>query len=260
MSSPEVIVGMSGGVDSSVAAALVLVAGALVGGFSWGFGDDAVWQFRKAGESIQLVRRNVRFTAERDSPTAKAVHLAYTDSVLFSLPIRTRSPQGAYLVDLTPVFMSDLPQIGLVLPGFSFSSQKSTWVDDAQSFAKNIHPKNIELQVAATYTSSGGREIVSVPDSRGVTVNVVAPGFIETDMTAVLPEDAKSALVGQIALGRLGQGVVRRRVLRSLHRTVIGVEDELLDADALERAETDLPIVGEGALMAQLSRARDRSM
>ena len=144
----------------------------IVGGFSWGFGDDAVWQFRKAGESIQLVRRNVRFTAERDSPTAKAVHLAYTDSVLFSLPIRTRSPQGAYLVDLTPVFMSDLPQIGLVLPGFSFSPQKSTWVDDPQSFAKNIHPKNIELQVAATYTSSGGREIISVPDSRGVTVNV----------------------------------------------------------------------------------------
>ena len=41
--------------------------------------------------------------------------------------------------------------------------------------------------------------------SRGVTVNVVAPGFIETDMTAALPQDAKSALVGQIALGRLGQ-------------------------------------------------------
>ena len=52
------------------------------------------------------------------------------------------------------------------------------------------------------------------------------------------------------------QGVVRRRVLRSQHRTVIGVEDELLD----DQAETDLPIVGEGALMAQLSRARDRSM
>lgn len=51
-------------------------------------------------------------------------------------------------------------------------------------------------------------------------------------------------------------GVVRRRVLRSLHRTVIGVEDELLD----DQADTDLPIVGEGALMAQLSRARDRSM
>jgi 3-oxoacyl-[acyl-carrier protein] reductase len=41
--------------------------------------------------------------------------------------------------------------------------------------------------------------------SRGITVNVVAPGFIETDMTRDLPEEAKQAMLGQIALGRLGQ-------------------------------------------------------
>ncbi|KIQ29427.1 3-oxoacyl-ACP reductase FabG [Xanthomonas campestris] len=41
--------------------------------------------------------------------------------------------------------------------------------------------------------------------SRGVTVNVVAPGFIDTDMTKALPEDAKAALLQQIALGHLGQ-------------------------------------------------------
>lgn len=40
--------------------------------------------------------------------------------------------------------------------------------------------------------------------SRGVTVNVVAPGFIETDMTRDLPESAREAMLGQIALGRLG--------------------------------------------------------
>ncbi len=40
--------------------------------------------------------------------------------------------------------------------------------------------------------------------SRGVTVNVVAPGFIDTDMTRSLPEAAREGLVGQIALGRLG--------------------------------------------------------
>ena len=40
--------------------------------------------------------------------------------------------------------------------------------------------------------------------SRGITVNVVAPGFIDTDMTRGLPEDAKAAMLGQIALGRLG--------------------------------------------------------
>ena len=41
--------------------------------------------------------------------------------------------------------------------------------------------------------------------SRGVTVNVVAPGFIDTDMTRAMPEEAKQGLVGQIALGRLGE-------------------------------------------------------
>ncbi len=67
---------------------------------------------------------------------------------------------------------------------------------------------------------------------------------------------APAAAVFYQATAAEPQGVIRRRVLRSDHRTVVGVEDELLDAEA----ETDLPIVGEGALMAQLSRARDRSM
>ncbi len=41
--------------------------------------------------------------------------------------------------------------------------------------------------------------------SRGITVNVVAPGFIATDMTGDLPDAAKDAMLGQIALGRLGE-------------------------------------------------------
>ncbi|HYD74833.1 3-oxoacyl-ACP reductase FabG [Ramlibacter sp.] len=41
--------------------------------------------------------------------------------------------------------------------------------------------------------------------SRGITVNCVAPGFIETDMTAALPEEQRKALLGQIPLGQLGK-------------------------------------------------------
>ncbi len=41
--------------------------------------------------------------------------------------------------------------------------------------------------------------------SRNITVNCVAPGFIDTDMTRALPEAARDALLGQIALGRLGR-------------------------------------------------------
>ena len=50
------------------------------------------------------------------------------------------------------------------------------------------------------FSKSLAREI----GSRGITVNVVAPGFIDTDMTKALPEEQRTALLGQIALGRLG--------------------------------------------------------
>jgi 3-oxoacyl-[acyl-carrier protein] reductase len=41
--------------------------------------------------------------------------------------------------------------------------------------------------------------------TRGITVNCVAPGFIATDMTAVLPEEQQKALLAQIPLGALGK-------------------------------------------------------
>ena len=41
--------------------------------------------------------------------------------------------------------------------------------------------------------------------SRGITVNVVAPGFIDTDMTRELSDDQRNALLGHIPLGKLGQ-------------------------------------------------------
>ena len=52
----------------------------------------------------------------------------------------------------------------------------------------------------AGMTRSLAREL----GSRGITVNCVAPGFIQTDMTEVLPEAQKAALLAQIPLGRLG--------------------------------------------------------
>ena len=50
-------------------------------------------------------------------------------------------------------------------------------------------------------TKTAAREVAS----RGITVNAVAPGFIETDMTDVLPEKVKEASVAQIPLGKFGK-------------------------------------------------------
>ena len=52
------------------------------------------------------------------------------------------------------------------------------------------------------FSKSLAREI----GSRQITVNVVAPGFIDTDMTRVLPEDQRAAMLAQVPLGRLGEG------------------------------------------------------
>ena len=139
--------------------------GSLLGGMSWGFGDDWIWQFRKVDDRVHIVRRNVRFKADSGSPAQEAVKLAYTDSVLYSLPIATMNC-GNTVVDLTPVFMSDLPQISMVLSGFRFANDRSTWAE-IKGFSDNM-----EIEVAATYASSGQQDFDTVPDSRGVTINV----------------------------------------------------------------------------------------
>jgi 3-oxoacyl-[acyl-carrier protein] reductase len=50
------------------------------------------------------------------------------------------------------------------------------------------------------FTKSLAKEV----GSRGITVNCVAPGFIDTDMTRALPEEHRKALLGNIPLARLG--------------------------------------------------------
>lgn len=50
------------------------------------------------------------------------------------------------------------------------------------------------------FTRSLAREV----GSRGITVNAVAPGFIETDMTDALPEEQRKKLLAEVPLGRLG--------------------------------------------------------
>jgi len=52
------------------------------------------------------------------------------------------------------------------------------------------------------FSKSLAREIAS----RGITVNVVAPGFIDTDMTQALADEQREAMLSQVPLGRLGEG------------------------------------------------------
>ena len=64
-----------------------------------------------------------------------------------------------------------------------------------------------QINYAAAKAGIGGmtRSLAREIGSRGITVNCVAPGFIDTDMTRALSEEQRNGLLGQIPLGRLGR-------------------------------------------------------
>ncbi len=71
--------------------------------------------------------------------------------------------------------------------------------------ASSGNPGQANYAAAKAGVAGMTRALARELGSRNITVNCVAPGFIDTDMTKALPDASREALVGQIALGRLGQ-------------------------------------------------------
>jgi hypothetical protein len=146
---------------------IAIAKGAGNGGTTLNFDEQWVVLFRKVGDKVFLVRRNVRFTAKAGSPEAKAVDTTYSDSVLMSLPIKTVNPmKGSTVIDLNQIFFSDFADLGV---GF-LDRERTTW-HNVKAFKKNL-----ELEVSATFTGrTAGDDVV---DRRGVTM-VIHYGLVE---------------------------------------------------------------------------------
>ena len=130
-----------------------------MGGDTLNFGEQWVLLFRRVGDKVHLVRRNVHFQAKKSAEVARAVETTYTDSVLMSLHIQSIHPiRGSVLLNFNDIFMTDFAQLG----AGPFDPSRSVW-SKVKAF-----PRNVELEVAATY--SGGPRDGSVIDSRGATV------------------------------------------------------------------------------------------
>ncbi len=129
--------------------------------------DEMVLIFKRAGERIQLIRRNIHYKASAGSPLDKAVKQNYTDSVLMALPIVALNPMkgGSALIDFSDIFMTDFAQLGLGM----LDRSRSSW-----SKIKGFQ-NNMELEVEATFSGGGGRRSHmgsgdGVADHRGITV------------------------------------------------------------------------------------------
>ncbi|QEL17355.1 zinc-dependent metalloprotease [Limnoglobus roseus] len=149
-----------------------VVRGAGMGGSTLNFDEQWVVLFKRVGDKVHLVRRNVRFTAKSGTPAAKAVETTYADSVLMALPIKALNPmKGSILIDLNTIFFGDLAELGLG----SLDTNRTTW-GKIKAFKKNV-----ELQVQATFNGSRRRMFSGaddVIDGRGTTVTVQY-GFVE---------------------------------------------------------------------------------
>lgn len=140
---------------------IAIARGMGLGGFTLNFDEQWVLVFKRVGDKVHLVRRNVRYQAKKDSPVAVAVETTYTDSVLMALKIHSIHPQRqSVLIDLNDIFMTDFAQLRLG----SFDAGRSTW------FKIKSFPRNVELEVAAVFSGRDFGLDDSVIDSRGQTV------------------------------------------------------------------------------------------
>ena len=79
--------------EQPILAPMVIARGSANAGQPLNFGDEWVLSFHRVGDNLQLIRKNIHFTAPAGTPLEKAVKQNYTDSILMSLPILSISPQ-----------------------------------------------------------------------------------------------------------------------------------------------------------------------
>ncbi|MCU0702641.1 MAG: zinc-dependent metalloprotease [Fimbriiglobus sp.] len=164
---------------------IAVAKGGGVGGTTLNFDQQWVISFRRVGDKVFVVRKNVKYTARPGTPEAKALDTTYTDSVLAALPVKSINPmKGAVLIDLNQIFFTDFADLGA---GF-IDRDRTTW------YKVKAFKKNVELQVAATVVGANTRRVApsggdAVIDRRGATV-VIHYGLVELPDPGYQPRKA----------------------------------------------------------------------
>jgi Met-zincin/Domain of unknown function (DUF5117) len=151
--------------EQLILAPMVIARGSASAGQPLNFGDEWVLSFRRVGDNLQLLRKNIHFTAPKGTPLDKAVKQNYTDSILLSLPILSINPKGGTLViDFADIFLTDFAQVGFG----GLDRKRSRW------FKIRTYPSNDEIQVEATFSGARFRRYGGgaspVIDPRGITL------------------------------------------------------------------------------------------
>ncbi len=133
--------------------------------------DEFVFNWRRIGKRVQLVRRNVRFRASSDSPVRRAVEKSFSDSIFASGKVASKPhpDTGGILVDLGEILLSsDLHNMAQRLE----NTYKTPFRFDKENGGFGLlrsFPLNVELEALAHFRSDKIRErSVALPDPRSL--------------------------------------------------------------------------------------------
>jgi 3-oxoacyl-[acyl-carrier protein] reductase len=204
------VTGASRGIGKAIALALGARGATVVGTATTAPGAKSITDYlQAAGAQGGGVRLDVRVDANVESVVADfeknygAVSILVNNAGITqdNLAMRMKETEWDAVIDtnLKSVFRLSKAVLRGMLKARSGRIINVTSVVGSSGNAGQINYAAAKAGIAGM-TRSLAREI----GSRGVTVNCVAPGFIDTDMTRALSEEQKTALLQQIPLGRLG--------------------------------------------------------
>jgi len=139
---------------------------------------DFLFQLRRMQNSVQFVIPNINFRTSPGDPQAGSVERAFSESILYSLPIKSiHQGRQTLLIDLADLLMSekrDLPGVKAILPmilGASYS------IDEDKSYFKDVRAFPLNVEIAAIYGFSSDNDsainyLPSVPDSRAFNLRI----------------------------------------------------------------------------------------
>lgn len=205
------VTGASRGIGRAVALELARMGATVVGTATSEGGAEAIGVgFAEAGVSGCGMVLNVTDAAscealvaeveKRFGPVAILVNNAGITRDNLAMRMKDEEWEDVIQTNLKAVFrMSRLVMRGMM------KARDGRIINITSVVASSGNPGQANYAAAKAGVAGMTRALARELGSRNITVNCVAPGFIETDMTNALPAAAREALLGQIAAGRLGK-------------------------------------------------------
>jgi 3-oxoacyl-[acyl-carrier protein] reductase len=204
------VTGASRGIGRAIAMALAQESATVIGTATSEAGAQAIGEaLSTAGHTGAGRVLNVRDTAQCDALVG-AISKEFGDiAILVNNAAVVRDNLGLRMKDeeWDEVIETNLRSVFRLSRGVLRGMMKARWgriISITSVVGAAGNPGQMNYAAAKAGVVGMSKSLAREIGSRSITVNCVAPGFIDTDMTRALAEDQKAALLGQIPLGRLG--------------------------------------------------------